>query len=100
MHRSVGSFDPIGVHPATSSSRGTYADPEIRAAIKASNDLVNSGQVKLPGVQPGPAAQPPAPKLTDRQSVSKVGCGCRGFWPPFDDKSLKLCGALKPNTPP
>jgi len=50
--RSVGTFDPQGVHPSSSSAQGTYADPVIAAAIKQSNTAINAGQIR-PGFAPG-----------------------------------------------
>jgi hypothetical protein len=72
--RSVGSFDSQGVHPSTSSSKGSYADPAISNAIKASNDAVNGGRVlqSSGGGEGGPAAVA-APAAADQGGMLGVG---------------------------
>lgn len=73
-HRSVGSFDTQGVHPSTSNAKGSYGDSAIAAAIKASNDLVNSGQLKAYPVKPGQtkAGDMSVPGQTKAGNVSSV----------------------------
>jgi hypothetical protein len=36
---SVGSFDIFGVHPVSTSSRGSFADPSITAMVKKANGM-------------------------------------------------------------
>ncbi|KAI8464122.1 MAG: hypothetical protein J3K34DRAFT_396852 [Monoraphidium minutum] len=65
---SVGSFDFNGVHPATSSGSGTYADPEISRSVRDANQLVQSGAFKAPP----PATNAPRPSPAPAQAPAAV----------------------------